>query len=123
MPAWACFVAEGRELGRLEPIAYGFGLVLFGFVVTATARLKHEMMLLACIPAVFVAMVMGFVMAIYAGETFGAGLPAAALLAGLAAAWRLPKIYAARDQLIAIYLAWAVGLVFTLIAVRMPDAV
>jgi hypothetical protein len=80
------------------------------------------MMMLACIPPVFVAMVMGFVMAIYAGETFGAALPVLTLLAGLAAAWRLPKLYAARDQLIAIYLAWALGLVCTLIAVQMPDA-
>ena len=80
------------------------------------------MMLLACIPPVFVAMVMGFVMPIYAGETFGVALPALTLLAGLAAAWHLPKFYAARDQLIAIYLAWAVALVCVLIAVQMPDA-
>ncbi len=80
------------------------------------------MMLLATIPPVFVAMIMGFVMAIYAGETFGAALQALALLAGLAAAWHLPKIYGVRDQLIAIYLAWAVALVCALIAVQMPDA-
>jgi hypothetical protein len=95
---------------------------LFAFVVAAAARLKHDVMLVACIPPVFVAMVMGFVMAIYAGETFGVALPMLTLLAGLAAAWHLPKFYAARDQLIAIYLAWAVGLICALIAVQMPDA-
>jgi hypothetical protein len=83
--------------------------------------MKHDMMLIACIPPVFVALVMGFVMAIYAGETFGLALPAVALLPGPVAAWWLPKRYAPRDQLIVIYLAWVVGMVLALIAVQMPD--
>jgi hypothetical protein len=94
---------------------------MFGFTIAAAARMKHDMMLLACIPPVFVAMVMGFVMAIYAGQTYGWGLPALALLPGPLVAWRLPKRYTSRDQLIAIYLAWVVGMVFATIAVQMPD--
>lgn len=79
------------------------------------------MMLLACIPPVFVAAIMGFVMAIYAGETYGPMLPLLALLPGPFVAWRLSRAVAPRDQLIAIYLAWVVGMVFALIGVQMPD--
>lgn len=79
-------------------------------------------MLVACIPPVFVAMVMGFVMAIYAGETYGVVVPIAAIVPGAVWAWQLHNRYAPRDQLVAIYLAWVVGMVFALIGVGMPDA-
>ena len=124
MPARVGLALAGRELGApivLDPLVYGVGLVFFGFVVGAAARMKHDMMLLACIPPVFVAMVMGFVMAIYAGQTYGVALPVVALIPGPAVAWQLPKYHASRDQLIAIYLAWAVGMVFALIGAQMPD--
>lgn len=98
------------------------GLALFGFTIGGAARMKHDMMLLACIPPVFVAMVMGFVMAIYAGQTYGWALPVVALVPGPVLAWQLPKRYAPRDQLVAIYLAWTVAMVFAMIAVQMPDA-
>jgi hypothetical protein len=91
-------------------------------VIAGAARMPHELMLLACIPPVFVALVMGFVMALYAGETYGPGLPAVVVIAGAVLGWRLPRRYAPRDQLIAIYLAWAVGMAFALVGVQMPDA-
>lgn len=104
-----------------EPSAYLAALVLFSFVVQATARMQHDMLLLACIPPVFVALIMGFVMAIYAGETFGA-LP---VLIALALPWPLAlwlaRRWSARDLLIAIYLGWAVGMAAALIAVNFPD--
>jgi hypothetical protein len=65
---------------------------------------------------------MGFVMAIYAGDTFGLPLPVVAMIPAALGAWWVPKLYAPRDQLIAIYLAWAVGMVVALIGVGMPDA-
>ncbi|MDR3536938.1 MAG: hypothetical protein P4L71_10605 [Acetobacteraceae bacterium] len=104
-----------------EPTAYLATLVLFSFVVQATARMQHEMLLLACIPPVFVALIMGFVMGIYAGETFGV-LP---VLLALALPWplafRLGRRWTARDLLIAIYLAWAAGMVCALVALGFPD--
>ena len=105
-----------------EALVYGLALAFFGFVVLATARMPQGLMLIACSPPVFVAIVMGFVMGIYAWDTFGLGVPAAALIPALAGAWYLPRRYTPRDQLIAIYLAWAVGMVFALIGVEMPDA-
>ena len=40
-------------------------------VQLATARMRHDVMLVFCIPPVFVALVMGFSMGIYAWDTFG----------------------------------------------------
>ena len=47
-----------------EALTYLSTIALFSFVASAAALIRHEMMLLACIPAVFVALIMGFVMAI-----------------------------------------------------------
>jgi hypothetical protein len=105
----------------LEGLTYGACLALFGYVVMGAARIRHEMMLVACIPPVFVALIMGFVMGLYAWDVFGPLLVVAALAVGAPPAWVLARRYSARDLLITIYLAWAVGLVAALIAFRFPD--
>jgi predicted membrane-bound mannosyltransferase len=104
-----------------EPASYLLTLALFSFVVQATARVRHEMLLLACIPPVFVAAIMGFVMGIYAGETFGIAPVLIALVIPWPLAQRLGRRWSARDLLISIYLAWAIGLVTALVAVGFPD--
>ena len=91
-------------------------------MLLATARMRHELALVACIPAVFVAMVMGFSMVVYAADTWGIPLS----LASPALAWfgarELARRYSApRDLLVAIYLTWAVGLACALVAVGFPD--
>jgi uncharacterized membrane protein len=104
-----------------EPAVYLLTLVLFSFVVQATARIQHDMWLLACIPPVFVAAIVGFVMGVYAGETFGV----APVLLALALPWPLARYlsrhWTSRDLLIAIYLAWAIGMVSALIGFSFPD--
>ncbi len=106
----------------LEQAVYTIAIALFAFTILATARMDQDLLLVACIPPVFVALVMGFTMAIYAGDTFGLALPFLALLPAAVGAWQLPKYYAGRDRLIAIYLAWVVGMAFALIGIGMPDA-
>jgi hypothetical protein len=106
----------------LEGSTYFATLALFGFVIVAAARMKDDMLLLACIPPVFMALVVGFMMAIYAGDTFGVPLVAAALLVALPVALMLARRYSPRDLLISIYLAWALGMVFALTAFGFPDA-
>ncbi len=106
----------------MEGLTYFVTLCLFAFVVIATARMQHDMMLLACIPPVFVALVVGFTMAVYAVTTFGVPMVVAAVLLPAPLAWWLGRRYSARDLLISIYLAWAVGMVFALIAFAFPDA-
>ena len=81
------------------------------------------MLLLACIPPVFVALVVGFVMAVYAGFTFGLAWVVVALLVPGPVAWWLGGRYSPRDLLISIYLSWAAGMVCALAAFAFPDAV
>ena len=97
-------------------------VALFWLVVLATARMRHETLLVACIPPVFVAIVMGFSMGIYAWETFGTVQAFACPIVAWFGARELGRRYQARDLLIAIYLVWAVGLAFALAAVSFPDA-
>ena len=70
-----------------EAVAYLLTLALFSFVIVASARMRDEMLLLACIPPVFVALIVGFVMALYAGDTFGMAPTGAALALGAPPGW------------------------------------
>ena len=88
----------------------------------ATARMKHDVMLVFCIPAVFVSVVMGFAMGIYEFETFGWAHAVTSPAVAWFGARELARRYSARDLLIAIYLVWAVGLVFASVAVGFPDS-
>ena len=106
----------------LEAASYGVTLVLFAFVIFATVWVKHDMLLLVCIPPAFVAIVVGFVMWIYTYETFGLAEAVLALLAPLPVAWKLSRRYSVRDLVISIYLAWALGMVCALYAFGFPDA-
>lgn len=107
----------------LEGATYAVTLALFGFVVFATIWVKHEMLILACIPPVFVAAIVGFMMWLYALETFGAAVPIISSLLPLPAARWLSRRYSARDLVITIYLAWALGMVCALVAFSFPDRV
>ncbi len=104
-----------------EALAYLATLALFSLVTVASGLMRHEMLILACIPPVFVALIMGFVMGIYAGEAFGWVPAGAALAVGVTPGWWLARRLTPRDLLIAIYLAWAVALALSLIAFGFPD--
>jgi hypothetical protein len=104
-----------------EALAYLLTLSLFGFVIVASARMRHDLLLLACIPPVFVALIVGFIMALYASDAFGPALTGAALALGVLPGWWLAGRFNPRDLLLAIYLAWAAALVVALTAFSFPD--
>ena len=106
----------------LEGATYFVTLTMFAFVIFGTAYVRHETLILMCIPPMFVALVVGFTMWIYAFQTFGLPMPLAALVLPFPLAWRLGRRYAVRDLLIVIYLAWALGMVCALVAFSFPDA-
>lgn len=106
----------------LEGPVYCVTVTLFWLVVLATARMRHDLLLVFCIPAVFVAIVLGFSQAIYAWDRFGTVPALVCPVLAWFAARALARRYTERDLLIAIYLVWAVGLVFALVAVGFPDS-
>ena len=97
-------------------------MTLFWLVLLAIARMRHDLLLVFCIPAAFVAIVMGFSLGIYAWDTFGTIHAVLCPVLAWFGARELARRYNARDFLVAIYLVWAVGLVFATIAVEFPDA-
>ena len=104
-----------------EAITYLSTMALFSFVTVASAFIRHELLILACIPPVFVALIVGFIMTVYAGDAFGLLPAATALAVGAPPAWWLARRFKPRDLIIAIYLAWAIALVLALIAFGFPD--
>ena len=52
-----------------EALIYLATLALFSFVVVGAALVRHEMLILVSIPPVFVALITGFIMALYAQDT------------------------------------------------------
>jgi hypothetical protein len=104
-----------------EAIVYFLTLALFSVVIVGTARMRHEMLLLACIPAVFVAAILGFIMTLYAADAFGPAPTAVALAVGVPPGWWLARRFEPRHLLIAIYLAWAAALAMALAAFSFPD--
>jgi hypothetical protein len=106
-----------------EALVYLSAIALFSFVIVGSALMRHEMLLLACFPPVFVALIMGFVMMLYAADAFGTPPTAAALGLGAVPAWVLARRLGSKDLLIVIYLGWAVALVLALVGVTYPDEV
>ena len=106
----------------MEGPIYFITVALFWMVQLATARMRHDVMLVFCIPPVFVALVMGFSMGIYAWDTFGTIQVIVCPVLAWFGARELARRYVARDFLIAIYLVWAVGLVFASNAIGFPEA-
>ena len=85
--------------------------------------MRQDLLLIACIPPEFVAIVMGFSLGIYAWDSFGTLQSAASPVLAWFGAREFGRRYQPRDLLVAIYLIWAVGLVFALMAVNFPDTV
>jgi hypothetical protein len=104
-----------------EALVYLATLALFSFVVVGAALIRHEMLILASIPPVFVALITGFIMAIYAQDNFGLLPVVAVLLLAVPFALWLGRRFPSRDMLISIYLAWAFGMVLALVAFSFPD--
>jgi hypothetical protein len=104
-----------------EAAIYFATLALFSFVILGSALMRHDMLLLACIPPVFVAAIMGFVMALYAGEAFGWFPTIASTLLGCIPAWYISRRVRSRDLLLFIYLGWAIALILALIGFGFPD--
>ncbi len=124
MFAGSGFAFKGWELILpliFEGPIYFITVALFWLVLLSAARMQHDVFLVLCIPPVFFAVVLGFSMGIYAWDVFGLTQALVAPVAAWFGAGVLARRYVARDFLIAIYLVWAIGMVFALLAVSFPD--
>ena len=83
--------------------------------------MEQDLLLIACIPAVFVAIVMGYTMGIYAMDSFGVAQALISAALGWIGARELARRFATRDLAVAIHLVWAVGLAVALVATNFPD--
>jgi hypothetical protein len=104
-----------------EALVYLGALALFGFVLTGSALIRQDMLVLLSIPPVFVALIMGFVMGLYAEEHFGLVPVGVAVLIGVPAGWWCARRFTSRDLLISVYLAWSVAMVLCLVGFGFPD--
>ena len=67
-------------------LLYFVSIALFGFVILGAAQLPNDMWLVAAIFPVFIAMIVGFMMWVYAWSEFGLTVSIGALVVPIAAA-------------------------------------
>jgi hypothetical protein len=104
-----------------EALVYLSAIALFGFVLTGSALLRQEMLVLATIPPVFLALIMGFTMGLYAQDQFGLPAVCLAVAVSVPAAWWCSRRFTGRDLLIIIYLAWSVAMILSMVGFGFPD--
>jgi hypothetical protein len=95
----------------LAELLYFVSIALFGFAVLATLLVPESNWLVACIIPVFISLIVGFVMSIYAWSEFGAALGAGSLVVPLVAVVLIRGALSVRNLFIAICAAVVVGLV------------
>jgi hypothetical protein len=95
----------------LAELLYFVSIALFVFAVLATLLVPDSNWLVACIFPVFISLIVGFVMSIYAWSEFGAALGAGSLIVPLVAVVLIRGVLSVRNLFIAICAAVLVGLV------------
>jgi hypothetical protein len=105
----------------LAELLYFISIALFGFAVVATLLVPESNWLIACIFPVFISLILGFVMSIYAWSEFGAPLGVGSLIAPLVAVVLIRRSLSTRTLFVAICAAVAVGLVCARLAFMAAD--
>ena len=70
----------------LAEVLYFVSIALFGFVVLGAAQLPNDIWLVASIFPVFIAMILGFVMWVYAWSEYGLAVSVGSLVVPIVAA-------------------------------------
>ncbi|HSZ92194.1 MAG TPA: hypothetical protein VK822_22785 [Acetobacteraceae bacterium] len=95
----------------LAELLYFVSIALFGFVILGAAQLPSGIGLVIAIFPVFIAMIVGFVMWVYAWSEFGPVVSVGSLVAPIAAALLARRMLSTRDLYIAVWATVVVGLV------------
>ena len=105
----------------LAAVLYFVSIALFGFVVLGAAQLPNDIWLVAAIFPVFIALILGFVMWVYAWSEFGLPVSIGSLLAPLAAAVAVRHRLSTRDLFFAICGTVVLGLICARLAFLAAD--
>jgi hypothetical protein len=92
-------------------LLYFVSIALFGFVILGAAQLPNDMWLVAGIFPVFIAMIVGFMMWVYAWSEFSLTVSVGSLVAAIAAAVPVRRLLSTRDLFIAICVTIVLGLI------------
>jgi hypothetical protein len=92
-------------------LLYFVSIALFGFVILGAAQLPNDMWLVAAIFPVFIAMIVGFMMWVYAWSEFGLTVSIGALVVPIAAAVAVRRLLSTRDLFITICVTVVLGLI------------
>jgi hypothetical protein len=105
----------------LAELLYFLSIALFAFAVLAATQVPESNWLIAAIFPVFIALVMGFVMSVYAWSEFGVPLGAATLIAPAAAILLIRGSLSVKNMFLALCAAVVVGLIFARLAFLAAD--
>ncbi len=95
----------------LPELLYFVSIALFGFVILGAAQLPNDMWLVAGIFPVFIAMIVGFMMWVYAWSEFSLAVSIGSLVLPIAAAVSVRRLLSTRDLFIAICVTVVLGLI------------
>ncbi len=105
----------------LAELLYFLSIALFGFVILAAAQLPSGIGLVIAIFPVFVAMIVGFVMWVFAWSEFGPVVSVGSLVVPIAAAVLARRMLSTRDLLIALWATVVVALICARLAFLAAD--
>ncbi len=95
----------------LVELLYFVSIALFGFVILGAAQLPNSVWLVIAIFPVVIAMILGFVMWVYAWSEFGLAVSLGSLVVPVAAAVPARRLLSTRNLFIAIWLTMVFGLI------------
>lgn len=105
----------------LAELLYFVSIALFGFVVVGATQVPNSNLLLAAIFPVFIALILGFVMWVYAWSEYSALTSAGSLITPVVVVLLVRRLLSARDMFIAICAAVVVGLICARLAFWAAD--
>ena len=95
----------------LAELLYFVSIALFGFVILGAAQLPNDLWLVAGIFPVFIAMIVGFMMWVYAWSEFGLAVSIGSLVVAIVAAVPVRRLLSTRNLFIAICATVVLGLI------------
>jgi len=105
----------------LAQFLYFLSIALFSFAVLGATRIPESNWLIASIFPVFIALIMGFIMSVYAWSEYGPVLGAASLIVPLIAIVLLRRSFSVRNMFLAVCAAVLLGLACARLAFLAAD--